>query len=186
MVFYFSLKTKSSVALSLLRRADAESINQAQPTKRSHWKLFFHTYIYVYSFVFVFLIIALSMERTWLTFHCWLYSVQLCMWWIKILNLFTWLSDLSPHVLCFPQLWVKSDRLCSARCMKQTLWSSADHALAQVRPCQIFSHTFSKQWSKMQSQSRALLSIFNYYYYYCVFGECPKLPYQNSPFMVLK
>ncbi len=36
---------------------------------------FFHTYIYVYSLVFVFHIIALSMEQTWLTFHCWLYSV---------------------------------------------------------------------------------------------------------------
>ncbi len=36
---------------------------------------FSHTYIYVYSLVFVFHIIALSMERTWLTFYCWLYSV---------------------------------------------------------------------------------------------------------------
>ncbi len=36
---------------------------------------FFHTNIYVYSLVFVLHIIALSMERTWLTFHCWLYSV---------------------------------------------------------------------------------------------------------------
>ncbi len=36
---------------------------------------FFHTYIFVYSLVFVLHIIALSMERTWLTFHCWLYSV---------------------------------------------------------------------------------------------------------------
>ncbi len=43
-----------------------------------------HTYIYVYSLVFVFHIIALSMERTWLTCHCWLYSVELCMWRIKI------------------------------------------------------------------------------------------------------
>ncbi len=34
---------------------------------------FFHTYIYVFSFVLN--IIALSMEQTWLTFHCWLYSV---------------------------------------------------------------------------------------------------------------
>ncbi len=89
--------------------ADAASINQAQPTKRSRWKrlFFFHTYIYVYSFVFVFHIIALSMERTWFTFHCWLYSVQLYMWRIKILNLFTWSSDLSPHVspcLVFPSV----------------------------------------------------------------------------------
>ncbi len=36
---------------------------------------FFHTYIYVYFLVFVLHIIALSMEQTWLTFHCWLYSV---------------------------------------------------------------------------------------------------------------
>ncbi len=36
---------------------------------------FFHTYINVYSLVFVLHIIALSMERIWLTFHCWLYSV---------------------------------------------------------------------------------------------------------------
>ncbi len=31
-------------------------------------------FIYIYK-VFVLHIIALSMERTWLTFHCWLYSV---------------------------------------------------------------------------------------------------------------
>ncbi len=37
--------------------------------------IFFHTYIYVYSLVFVLHIIALSKERTGLTFHCWLYSV---------------------------------------------------------------------------------------------------------------
>ncbi len=37
--------------------------------------IFFHTYINVYSLVFVLHIIALSMERIWLTFHCWLYSV---------------------------------------------------------------------------------------------------------------
>ncbi len=58
---------------------------------------------------------------------------------------------------------VKSDScynvplLCSARCMKPMLWSSADHALAQVRPRQIFTRTLSKKWS----QSRALsLKIF--------------------------
>ncbi len=39
------------------------------------YSFFPHTYIYVYSLVFVFHIIALSMERTWLTFYCWLYSV---------------------------------------------------------------------------------------------------------------
>ncbi len=37
--------------------------------------IFFHTYIYVYSLVFVFNLNAQSMEQTWLTFHCWLYSV---------------------------------------------------------------------------------------------------------------
>ncbi len=36
---------------------------------------FFHTYIYVYCVVFVSHIIALLIERTWLTFHYWLYSV---------------------------------------------------------------------------------------------------------------
>ncbi len=51
---------------------------------------------------------------------------------------------------------VKSDscynvpRLCSARCMKQTLWSSADHALAQVRPRQIFTCTFSKNGRSLE------------------------------------
>ncbi len=46
--------------------------------------------------------------------------------------------------------WVKSDscynvpRLGNKRCMKQTLWSSADHALAQMRPHQIWTRTFSK------------------------------------------
>ncbi len=50
--------------------------------KKCYWIFYFvfysyflHTYIYVYSLVFVFHIIALSMERTWLTFHCSLYSV---------------------------------------------------------------------------------------------------------------
>ncbi len=47
----------------------------------------FYTYIYVYSLVFVLHIIALSTERTWLTCHCWLYSVEFCMWQIQILNL---------------------------------------------------------------------------------------------------
>ncbi len=41
-------------------------------------------------------------------------------------------------------------RLCSVRCMKQTLWSSADHALAQVRLRQIFTRTISKKWSQMR------------------------------------
>ncbi len=45
--------------------------------------------------------------------------------------------NLTPATMC---------RLCSARCMKQTLWRSADHALACVRPRQILTHssTFSK------------------------------------------
>ncbi len=45
---------------------------------------------------------------------------------------------------------VKSDScynvscLCSACCMKQTLWSSADHARAQLRLRQIFNRTLEK------------------------------------------
>ncbi len=45
------------------------------------------------------------------------------------------------------------------RLAARALWSSADHALVQVRPCQIFTHTL-KKWSQMRpkwSQSRALL-----------------------------
>ncbi len=64
---------------------------------------------------------------------------------------------------------VKSDscynvpRLCSARCMKQTLWSSADHALTQVWPR--YSHIL-KKWSHMQS--RALIYIY-IYIYICIY-----------------
>ncbi len=47
-------------------------------------------------------------------------------------------------------------RLFSARCMKQTLWSSLDHALAQVRPCQIFTLTFSKNGCKCDHFGRSL------------------------------
>ncbi len=50
-------------------------------------------------------------------------------------------------------------QLCSARCMKQMLWSSAEHALAQMWPRKIFTRTFSKKWSQMRpfwAQSRAL------------------------------
>ncbi len=49
---------------------------------------FFHTHVYVYSHVFMLHIIALSMEWIWFTFHCWLYSVKLCMWQRKILNVY--------------------------------------------------------------------------------------------------
>ncbi len=43
--------------------------------------------------------------------------------------------NLTPATMC----------CCSvARCMKQTRWSSADHALAQVRPRQTFTRTLSK------------------------------------------
>ncbi len=49
---------------------------------------------------------------------------------------------------------VKSDscynvpRLRNTRCKEQTLWSSADHALAQMRPRQIWTRTFSKKICK--------------------------------------
>ncbi len=54
--------------------------------------------------------------------------------------LFTWSvkSDSGHNV---PWLW-------SAHCMKQMLWSSAEHSLAQVRPRQIFTRTFSKNGCK--------------------------------------
>ncbi len=57
-------------------------------------------------------------------------------------HLFTWSvkSDSCYNVL----------RLCSARCMKRTLWSSLDHALAQVRPRQIFTRTFSKNGRSLE------------------------------------
>ncbi len=38
----------------------------------------------------------------------------------------------------------------SARCMKQMLWSSADHALAQVRPCQMFTRALSKNGRSLE------------------------------------
>ncbi len=44
----------------------------------------------------------------------------------------------------------------SARCMKQTLWSSADHALAHVRPRQIFTRTLSKNGRKCDHFGRSL------------------------------
>ncbi len=47
----------------------------------------------------------------------------------------------------------------AARCIKQTPWSSADHALAQVRPRQIFTRTLKRcsQMCTFWSQSRAPL-----------------------------
>ncbi len=52
-------------------------------------------------------------------------------------------------------------RRSAAYCMKQTLWSSTDHALAQVRPRQIFTCTLKKKMVAKWSQSRDLsLEIF--------------------------
>ncbi len=47
--------------------------------------LFFTFFIPIFMYILLCLlhIIALSMERTWLAFHCWLYFVLLCMWRIK-------------------------------------------------------------------------------------------------------
>ncbi len=71
-------------------------------------------------------------------------------------------------------MWsVKSDSwywlpwLCSACCMKQTPWSSLDHALAQVRPCQIFTRTFSKNGHKCDHFGRSLEP-----WYVCVNNDC--------------
>ncbi len=53
---------------------------------------------------------------------------------------------------CYNVVYNDSWLLCSARFMKQILWSSTDNALAQVRLCQIFTRAL-KKWS----QSRALI-----------------------------
>ncbi len=56
----------------------------------SYFLLHFFPYpcLCIFSYVFMLHIIALSMEWIWFTFHCWLYSVKLCMWQIQILNLY--------------------------------------------------------------------------------------------------
>ncbi len=154
--------------------ADAASINQAQPTKRSRWKrLFFFSYLYLciffcvcisynctvhgadliyISLLIIFCTIVYVTNKNLESLHVIVRPVSPCLPMSCVSLSYQW--NLTPATMC---------RLCSARCMKQTLWSSADHALAQVRPRQMFTCTFSKQWSQMQSQSRALLYIFNYY-----------------------
>ncbi len=49
------------------------------------------------------------------------------------------------------------------RCMKQSLWSSADRAFTQVRPRQIFTHSFSKNSHSLEPcggrRSQSLMRI---------------------------
>ncbi len=57
-------------------------------------------------------------------------------------RLFTWSMKSES---CYSVPW-----LCSACCMKQTLWSSADHVLARVRQCQIYTRTLSKNGRSLE------------------------------------
>ncbi len=62
--------------------------------------------------------------------------------------LFTWSVKLD---FCYNVLW-----LCSTCCMKQMLWSSLQHALAQMRPHQICTRTLSKNGLKYDHFGRSL------------------------------
>ncbi len=106
-----------------------------------------HTYIYVYAFVFVFHIIALSMEWTWPTFHCLLYSVLL---WRTNKNLKSWMtprppSNMEVKTLCFGGVFLqRGEDNCTT---SKGLWAGSCTARALK-----MGHGWAWQWPKTHGQ----------------------------------